>query len=353
MNADQRKSRQVRKAQMGADRLSEFELISRFFAPLTAGEPGALGLLDDAAIVSLASGHRLVVTTDTVVSEVHFLPSDPPDSIAAKALAVNLSDLAAMGAVPRAYTLSLVLPEAWDWNLAESWLERFADRLAQDQRAMGIHLIGGDTVVSPGPLSIAVTALGVVGEGEELRRSTARAGDVVYVSGTIGDAALGLRCVLGELAGLPTDFVNTLVNRYRFPQPRIDVGRQLSGVAHSAADVSDGLLADIGHICTASNVSAVIEAPLVPLSLPVRTAIAFNSDLLAVALTGGDDYELVFTAPAASELAIRSISNDLDTCLTAIGRISARDSDSPKQLVGLLGADGLPIDIGRTGYRHL
>jgi len=338
---------------MSADRLSEFELISRFFAPLAAEEPGALGLLDDAAIISVGSGYRLVVTTDTVVSEVHFLPSDPPDSIAAKALAVNLSDLAAMGAIPRAYTLSLALPQAWDWKRAESWLDRFAGRLAQDQEATGVHLIGGDTVVTSGPLCITITALGVVREGEELRRSTARPGDHLYVSGTIGDAALGLKCVLGELPNLPADFEYSLVNRYRFPQARIDLGRQLVGVARSAADVSDGLLADIEHICTASNVSAVIEASLVPLSLPVRKAIASNSDLLAVALTGGDDYELVFTAPAASEVSIRSISNGLESRLTPIGRVYARDSNSSKEFVDLLGADGLTINIGTTGYRHL
>lgn len=337
---------------MGVDRLSEFELISQFFAPLAAGEPGALGLLDDAAIIPLQFGHRVVVTTDTIVSEIHFLSSDPPDAVAAKALAVNLSDLAAMGAIPRVYTLSLVLPRAWKRDHARSWLECFCSRLALDQRAAGMHLVGGDTVASPGPLSITVTALGAIREGEELRRSTARAGDLLYVSGTIGDAALGLKYILGELPNLPADLGNTLANRYRFPEARIELGRDLVGVARSAADVSDGLVADIEHICTASNVSAIIEATLVPMSSPARFAIAADAELFAVALTGGDDYELVFTAPAARSEAVQSISDRLGILLTPIGRIHPADCESRREEVVLLGSDGRPIELRTRGYQH-
>jgi thiamine-monophosphate kinase len=251
---------------MGTDRPGEFELIARYFVPLAAGEPGAFGLSDDAAVIAVEPGHRLVVTTDTIVSGVHFLPSDPPDAIAAKALAVNLSDLAAMGARPRAYTLALAMPSDWDGDKAEAWLEDFSDRLALNQREAGVALIGGDTVASPGPLCITVTALGMVREGAELRRSAAHPGDLVCVSGMIGDAALGLKYIAGELPNLPADLGNTLADRYRFPRARIELGRQLVGIGHGVADVSDGLVADLGHICAASNVSAIIDASRVPLS---------------------------------------------------------------------------------------
>lgn len=338
---------------MGANRLGEFELIARYFVPLAAGEPGAFGLSDDAAVIAVEPGHRMVVTTDTIVSGVHFLPSDPPEAIAAKALAVNLSDLAAMGARPRAYTLALALPRDWDRGNAALWLEGFSGRLVLDQREAGVDLIGGDTVATPGPLCITVTALGVVKEGEaELRRSAARPGDLVYVSGMIGDAALGLKYVMGELPKLAADLGNSLADRYRFPRARIELGRQLVGIGHGVADVSDGLVADLGHICAASNVSVTIDASRVPLSSPVRAAIASIPDLLAVALTGGDDYELIFTVPPASADTIRAISNALDTPLTAIGRVDERTAMGPKAVVRVQGADGRPLNLGRHGYQH-
>jgi thiamine-monophosphate kinase len=337
---------------MRPEALSEFELIARFFAPLAAAELGALGLLDDAATIQFDRGHRVIVTTDTIVSGIHFLSSDPPDSVAAKALAVNLSDLAAMGAVPRVYTLSLMLPRPWEWDYVQSWADRFAGRLAVDQAEAGIHLVGGDTVASPGPLSITVTALGMTREGEDLRRSNARPGDLVYVSGTIGDAALGLKYLSGELPDLAVELGEFLVKRYQFPEARIALGRKLVGVARSAADVSDGLVADARHICVASDVSITIDASRVPLSLPARTAIAADADLFDVALTGGDDYELVFTVPPASADTISLISSTLDTPLTPIGRVHARAPDAPQKRVVLLGRDGLPIDIATDGYRH-
>ncbi len=337
---------------MDADGFTEFELIARYFVPLAAGEPGAFALLDDAAVIAVEPGHRVVVTTDTVVSGVHFLPSDPPDAVAAKALAVNLSDLAAMGARPQAYTLSLALPRIWDKDEAESWLEGFCGRLALDQRESEIDLIGGDTVASPGPLCITVTALGMVREGEELRRSAARPGDVVYVSGAIGDAALGLKYIAGELPNLPADLGNSLADRYRFPRARTNLGRQLVGIAHGVADISDGLVADLGHICVASNLSATINAFQVPLSPSVVAAIDSNPDLLAVALTGGDDYELVFTAPPVSADTIRTISNALGTPLTAIGRVDEQTARGAKATVCVQGVDGLPMSLSRRGYQH-
>lgn len=339
---------------MGTERLNEFELIARYFVPLAAAEKGAFGLSDDAASIALAPGYRMVVTTDTVISGVHFRVSDPPDAVAGKALAVNLSDLAAMGARPRAYTLALTLPQAWNRNELEPWLESFCGRLALDQREAGVDLIGGDTVASPGPLCVTITALGIVRAGAEMRRSAAVPGDLVYVSGTIGDAALGLKFISGELPTLPAEYGKVLVDRYQFPRARIELGQRLVGIARAAADVSDGLVADIGHICAASNVSATIDASRVPLSLPFRAAIDVNpnADLLAVALTGGDDYELVFTASPASVDAIQSLSNDLGTPLTAIGCIDQRFPIGAKPRTRVLDPNGCPMELETQGYQH-
>jgi len=337
---------------MGADRLNEFELIARFFVPLAAGEPGAFGLSDDAAAIALEPGHRMVVTTDTIVSGVHFVESDPPESVAAKALAVNLSDLAAMGAKPRAYTLSLALPKDWSSQETILWLEGFVCRLAWDQRKSEVNLIGGDTVSSPGPMCITLTALGAVRAGAELRRSTARPGDLIFVSGSIGDAALGLKYIAGELPDLPLEFGDALVNRYRFPQARTELGQQLVGIARGVADVSDGLVADLEHICVASNVSATIEASSVPLSSAARAAIDVNPDLLAVALTGGDDYELVFAVPPASADAIQAISKTSPTSLTAIGRADKPDAKNLGTYAHVLGQNGSPLDLTIHGYQH-
>lgn len=337
---------------MSSDRLTEFELIARYFVPLAAGEPGAFGLSDDAATIAAEPDHCVVVTTDTIVSGVHFLPSDPPEAVATKALAVNLSDLAAMGARPRAYTLSLALPLDWNNDRMEVWLGGFAGRLAAEQAEAGVNLIGGDTVAIPGPLCITVTAFGMVREGAELRRSAARPGDLIYVSGTIGDAALGLKFIAGELPGLPANLGGALAERYRYPRARSELGRHLVGIAHGVADVSDGLVADVGHICVASNVSAVVDASRVPVSLAVRAAISTNPDLLAVALTGGDDYELVFTVPPASADAVRAISEALNAPLTAIGHVDELNSKGSAADVRVLGVDGRPIHLGTRGYQH-
>ncbi len=337
---------------MGSDKLNEFELISRYFVPLAEGEKGAFALSDDAAVISVASGHSMVVTTDTIVSGVHFLPSDPPDAIARKALAVNLSDLAAMGACPRAYTLSLALPMNWHRDRIESWLDGFASRLALDQGVAGITLVGGDTVASPGPLCVTVTAMGTVRTGAELRRSTARPGDLIYVSGTIGDAALGLRYIQGELSTLPADLGNWLADRYRFPGARTELGRHLSEIARGVADVSDGLVADIEHVCVASNVTASIEASLVPLSLPAKIAIDADPDLLALVLTGGDDYELVFSVSPELADGIQAISQKLDVPLTAIGHVDKRSPTGAPARVSVVGANGCSMNLRSQGYRH-
>jgi thiamine-monophosphate kinase len=302
----------------------EFELIARYFAPLAAGFPGAFGLLDDAAVIAPLPGHELVAKTDAIVGGVHFLPGDPPDLIARKALRVNLSDLAAKGAVPRAYMLDIMLPR----TVTEEWIAAFARGLAQDQDVYGMHLIGGDTDSTPGPVTIAVVAFGDVPTGRMLRRGGACNGDTVFVTGTIGDAALGLEVLRGESARPDTEAEKFLVDRYRLPRPRVTLGPRLVGLASAAIDVSDGLLADLRHICEVSELTAVIGAPRVPLSAAARAALAADSGRIRTVLTGGDDYEILFTAPPVALNELTELSRTLDVPIAAIGREKNSDHGS-------------------------
>jgi len=334
----------------GAD---EFQLIARHFAPLAAGEPGALGLLDDAAVLAMPPGRALVVTTDLLVEGVHFRADDPPESLGIKVLAVNLSDLAAMGAEPRAYVLVTALPLAWEEERRQEFLAGLTAGLEALQARAGLALVGGDTVATPGPLTLGVTAFGSVEPGRELRRRGARPGDRVFVSGCIGDGALGLRVLDGRLRVLPAALAAAAVDRYRRPQPRLTLGLGLVGLASACADVSDGLIADLGHICSASGVSADIAAAEVPLSAAGRTAVAADSTLLGLLLTGGDDYELVFTAPAERSEAVRAAAATAGVPVAAIGVVRDEGAEAAhNQPVRLLGADGRPLDVGSGGFRH-
>ena len=237
----------------------EFGRIDRYLKPLAAGFPGALGLTDDAAVFSIPADRELVITTDALVAGVHFLPDDPPADIAAKLLRVNLSDLAAMAADPLAYSLVTSLPV----DIGDDWLAAFAAGLAEDQQRYGIHLMGGDSVSTPGPITLSVTAFGLVPKGQALRRRTTGTDDLVFVSGTIGDAALGLRVLQGKLnAEDPTP----LIDRYRRPQPRLALVPTLRRFATAGLDVSDGLVADLAHLCEVSGRAATIHADRVPLS---------------------------------------------------------------------------------------
>ena len=227
-----------------------------------------------------------------MVAGVHFLGDEAPGLIAAKLLRVNLSDLAAMGATPLAYTLNLALPD----GIGDDWLKAFADGLMADQRAFDISLAGGDSVSTPGPATLTVTAMGSVETGTALRRAGAQAGDIVYVSGTIGDGALGLKLLRGELAGLSEEHADELIGRYRLPRPRIGLGVRLAGLASAAIDISDGLAADLAHILDASATGAEIEAATVPLSAPPQGRWSRDAGCMETILTGGDDYELLFTA---------------------------------------------------------
>ena len=316
-------------------RIGEFELIARYFAPLARGFRGAGGLQSDNAFLAADSRHDLVVKTDTIVSGVHFLPGEKAELVAAKALRVCLSDLAAGGAQPFVYQLSLSLAKGWK----ENWVAGFARGLAADQRRYGIVLSGGDTVVSPGPLTITITAIGKVARGKGLGRGGARAGDELWVTGTIGDGALGLLVSRGRLKSA------ALEDRYRRPQPRTTLGPRLVGIAHATADVSDGLLADVGHIAAASRLAAHIERDRVPLSAAARRAVASDPSLWANVLGGGDDYELVIAVPTSKRAELLAAARAARVKATTIGSFTAG------QGVRLTRA-GRTIRTPRAGYVH-
>lgn len=323
----------------------EFDLIARYFAPLAAGTPGALGLSDDAAILPPPPGEDLVFTTDTLVAGVHYLPDDPPEQVAAKLMRVNLSDLAAMGARPLGYLLAAALTKSAE----ESWVARFAEGLARDQERYGLGAMGGDTTSTPGPTTLTLTAIGAVPQGQALRRNAAQAGDGIYVSGTIGDSALGLQCLTGALT--PEDEADSafLAERYRLPRPRLTLGRALleDGLARAAIDISDGLVADLGHICEESGLAARVKAAAVPLSAAAQRLVERDSGNLATALTGGDDYELLFTAPAEHGKALGALASRLDLPLTRIGEMTADGAG-----VTVLDAEGTAMTLERSGWRH-
>lgn len=324
--------------------LGEFDLIDRYFAPLAAAAPGAFGLRNDAAVFDPAVGHSVVVTTDAMVEGVHFLPGDPADLVARKLVRVNLSDLAAMGARARGYVLALALPAGFD----PPWVAAFAGGLQVDQDEFGIVLLGGDTVQTPGPLTLALTAIGEVPVGTALTRSGARAGDEVYVSGTIGDGALGLKALRGELAALPAADRAALAERYHLPRPRLALGQALAArrLATAALDVSDGLVADLGHIAAEAGLAAEVDAPAVPLSGAARSALDSDGGLRQAILGGGDDYELLFTAPPGGMAAIAALADELDLPLTRIGRMAAGAG------VRVVDETGAPIPLERAGWSH-
>jgi thiamine-monophosphate kinase len=320
--------------------LGEFGRIRQFFAPLAG--PGGLGLADDAALVDCPPGHRLVATVDAIVAGVHYLPDDPPDLVAKKLLRVNLSDLAAMGARPRHYLLVTALPA----ELGDDWVARFADGLAEDQRRFRVDLIGGDSVATMGPAVLTLTALGEVAAGAEIRRSGARPGDRVWVSGTLGDAWLGLKVLRGGYGSLAAAERAALAARFRVPEPRTALGPRLCGIAHAMIDVSDGLVADLGHICEASQVGTTVELAALPLSEAARRVMAEERVEPAALATGGDDYELLFAAPPEASATIDRLSEELGLRITPIGAIEAGAG------VRLVDAAGRPVPVASPGWRH-
>lgn len=322
----------------------EFDLIARYFAPLSKDAPGADGLTNDAAVFQVAREKDLVVTADALVAGVHFLPDDPPDLVGRKLLRVNLSDLAAMGAAPRGYLITLALPS----DTEETWVEAFAAGLAEDQKEFGIALYGGDTVSTPGPLTLSLTALGEVPREKALKRSTACAGDRVYVSGTLGDGALGLKALRGELPGLSREHSEALAARYRLPEPRLELGRTLAleGLASAVIDISDGLIADLGHIAAGSGLAGRVEAAALPLSDAARAALTADPGLRPAILSGGDDYELLFTAGAEKAEALAALALALDLPITRIGAMTEG------QGVAAIDGAGREMELPKGGWTH-
>jgi thiamine-monophosphate kinase len=321
-------------------RPGEDELIARYFAPLAASS-GALQLTDDAAFFSPPAGCDLVVTKDALVAGVHFYPDDAPALIARKALRVNLSDLAAKGATPFGYLLAIALPADW----SAEWLAAFASGLAMDQAEFGITLLGGDTVKTPGPLMLSITAIGTVPQGRMVRRAGALPGDLVAVSGTIGDAALGCK-LLGKTTGhieLADDLAAQLKDRYWLPRPRLALAPLLQDHASAAMDVSDGLAGDLAKLCRVSGVEAQVRVEDVPLSLAARAVLDADDTCLETILGGGDDYEIVFTA-APERMAI--ITAQAPVPVSVIGHISAGQGGV------VFRRDGQPLRLLRGSYAH-
>jgi len=317
---------------MSDDLPAEFALIGRHFRPLAG--PGALDLSDDAALLVPPPGRELVLTVDAMIGGVHFLPDDPPDLVGRKLLRVNLSDLAAKGATPIGYLMTVAAPR----DTPDSWFAGFAAGLLHDQQEFGATLLGGDTTSTPGPLALSLTAIGHVAPGAMVRRAGAQPGDGVWVTGTIGDGALGLAVAQARLA----DPTGHLLGRYRLPQPR--VGLAIAGIASAGMDVSDGLVQDLGHICRAGGLTAEIDAARVPLSDAARQA---GPDWLATCLTGGDDYELLLAVPPEREAALQAAARQAGMAVTRIGHFRP---GPPRVMV--TGPDGKPLALARGGWSH-
>jgi thiamine-monophosphate kinase len=322
----------------------EDSLIARYFKPL-ATDAGAFNLDDDAAIIR-PTGHDIVVTTDGVVEGVHFLASDPPDTLARKALRVNLSDLAAKGAAPAGFVLTLALR-----SVDETWLAAFADGLGEDADSFGCPLLGGDTVSTPGPLMVSITAFGRVAEGRMVHRSGAKPGDHVMVTGTIGDAALGLDVLRNGpiAAALAADAAarDILISRYRVPQPRNGLADAVRDHASAAMDVSDGLAGDLAKLCAASGVSAVIDAPLIPASAPAAALLARGAVGIETLISGGDDYEILCTVGDAHISVFTQEAARAGIAVTPIGKVVA-EQGPPR----FLDAHGNAIALNRLSYSH-
>ncbi len=326
---------------MSSDVSAEDKLIARYFAPL-AVHPGALGLSDDAAFIKPPAGCDLVLKTDAIIGGVHFLPDDAAQTVASKALRVNLSDLAAKGARPLGFLLSLALPS----NVGEHWLTNFAEGLRSDAVLYGCPLFGGDTDHTPGPVTISIAMLGSVPEGTMVRRAGARAGDQVFVSGTIGDASLGLAVRKGRDWKLSEQQRQHLLARYLLPQPRNALAEAVRTHASAAMDVSDGLAGDFAKLCRASKVSSVIEAASVPLSDAAKTVIAADPSMLEIALTGGDDYEIICTVPPNKADSFRAAAQAVRVPVANIGAVATGEG------ARFLGANGEPLTFKRVSFSH-
>jgi thiamine-monophosphate kinase len=336
---------------MHSIRPTEFELIAQYFAPLAA--PNAFGLLDDAAIITPQAGYDLVVTKDMLVSNRHFFELDPPESIAAKALRVNLSDLAAKGARPLGFLLGLALHENWQ----AEWLERFAAGLAKDIATYNCQLYGGDTVRASDGLTISITAFGTVPTGKIVRRTTMQAGDALYVSGTIGDSALGLIMRSYNTLGRfkkpfkqkqNKDNLRYLLNRYLLPQPRCELADIIREFASASMDISDGFMGDLTKMLAPNNLSLTFKANAIPMSDAAKEAIMLAPELFKKALIGGDDYELLISVSPAKQAAFEQAVANSNVAVTRLGIANQGESSQ----LCILNEAGIALEFTQKSFTH-
>lgn len=321
--------------------MNEFELIAHYIRPLTRGKPEALNLQDDAAIIPGPQGLNYIITKDAITEGVHFPAHTSPENIARKLLRTNLSDMAAMGAEPRYYLIAGLLPESVD----EAFIKRFTSALAEENTLFNIATIGGDTTRIQGPVAYSLTMIGVCPQGSSLLRSGARAEDDIYVTGTIGDGTLGWMVTEGQYKA-ESDADNAyLIERYEIPSPRIAAGMALRGIAHAAIDISDGLVADLRHICHCSQVGATIQLADIPLSEPAKAYVK-QKDGIEALLTGGDDYELLFTAPQHYREIIEKLAKNIHIPITRIGQITYET----RQV--FLDEQGKEVTFEKAGFSH-
>lgn len=326
----------------GIEAADEFETIERLFRPLAHPEWGR-GLIDDVAALPSRPGHDLILTKDAIVEGVHFLPDDPLDTVAAKLLRVNLSDLAAKGAEPFGYLLACFWSDRCGWPEREA----FAAGLAADQARFGVHLMGGDTVTTPGPLSFSLTALGWAPKGRAAPRAGARPGDLIVVTGVIGDGILGLQAARGEL-GLEAERIAALAAHYRMPEPRVDFARAVREHAAAALDVSDGLIADLEHMAAAGGVGILIDLEKTPLSRAAAAWLETRVDpvaALAALAAGGDDYEIVMAVPPGAFDGLKRQADEQRLRLTVVGAVVEGEG-----VVVRHGGEVVPVE--RAGWRH-
>lgn len=321
--------------------MREFELITKYLQPLTKNHPASLHLSDDAAVITPQSNAQLAVSCDTIVENIHFLPDTSPDNIAKKLVGVNLSDIASMGAVPKFTLISAVLPR----NLPESWFENFCRTLNRLNKKYGLCLIGGDTCFNDGPLTLNMTILGQLDKFKAATRNGASAGDYVYTSGNIGDAAVGLLVAKENKFNLEREKKVYFLEKYNSPTPRVELGKKLSGNVSAMTDVSDGFVRDMENIAKCSKVAIEINADKIPYSKYLKE-IMKEEDLTELALTGGDDYELIFTAPQVFHNKLMALAKEVDTKITQIGTVKSGSG------VTILDKHHKTLKFKNTGYQH-
>ncbi|MGH1419994.1 MAG: thiamine-phosphate kinase [Hyphomicrobiaceae bacterium] len=327
--------------------LGEANLIQTYFAPLTAGAPGAYGLTDDCASLTPPDGQDLILSTDAVIEGIHFLADEDPASIGAKAIAVNVSDVVSKGARPLVYLMNLSFPS----QPSQSWLQAFAAGLRSAQFQYGCHLTGGDTDKTTGPLSVSITMVATVAKGQMVRRNGAKPGDIVFVTGPIGDATLGLRLARGEnskmSSGLGPTQISALVARYRRPQPVLNVADILPGHVSAAMDVSDGLLKDFGHLCAASKCGGRLDLAQMPVSDAARTVMSTGNISYVDLATGGEDYVVLGCVAPEKHDALKSVAAKAGVEITMIGQI--RPIEEGVQFIDALGQN---VSVTQSGWDH-